>query len=165
MLEEGVLVVGDARRICIGDEARIFHRAVITVGRRGHVSLGSRTHLGVGTYLNATEGTISLGSDCAVSNMVQIYSYSNWPDGSSLVAESHRVADVRIGDNVLIGAGAIILPGVEIGHNSVVGAGAVVTRAVEAGTVVAGIPARVLHPQSGDPKVCAPAKSQANWDD
>lgn len=51
---------------------------------------------------------------------------------------------VRIGDNVWIGMGAIILKGVTVGDNSVVGAGAVVAQEVPANVVVAGNPARVV---------------------
>ena len=45
----------------------------------------------------------------------------------------------------MVGGGAILLPGVRIGQNAVVGAGAVVTRDVPANTVVAGNPARVIR--------------------
>ena len=51
---------------------------------------------------------------------------------------------IEIGDNVWIGMGAQILPGVSIGHNSVVGAGAVVTRSVPDNCVVGGVPAKIL---------------------
>lgn len=53
--------------------------------------------------------------------------------------------DVHIGDNVWIGAGAVIVPGVRIGDNSVIGAGSVVTRDIPAATVAAGNPCRVLR--------------------
>ncbi|MBQ6621248.1 MAG: sugar O-acetyltransferase [Mogibacterium sp.] len=52
---------------------------------------------------------------------------------------------VRLGENVWLGAGAIILPGVTIGKNSVVGAGSVVTRDVEPNVIVVGVPAKVLR--------------------
>lgn len=52
---------------------------------------------------------------------------------------------VRIGKNVWIGGGATILPGVTIGDNSIVGAGAVVVKDVEADTIVVGNPARPLR--------------------
>jgi len=54
-------------------------------------------------------------------------------------------APVDIGNNVWIGAGAIILPGVRIGDNCVIGAGSVVTRSIEPDTVVAGVPARPIR--------------------
>lgn len=53
--------------------------------------------------------------------------------------------DIHIGDNVWIGAGAILLPGVRIGNNSVIGAGSVVTRDIPENVVAVGNPCRVLR--------------------
>jgi maltose O-acetyltransferase len=50
---------------------------------------------------------------------------------------------VRIGHDVWIGGGAIILPGVSVGNNAIIGAGSVVTRDVPEGVTVMGNPARV----------------------
>ena len=55
-----------------------------------------------------------------------------------------RVADVSIGNNVFIGAGTIVLPGVSIGNNVVIGAGSVVTRNIPDNVVALGNPARVV---------------------
>lgn len=55
-------------------------------------------------------------------------------------------ADVHIGNNVWIGAGALILPGVTIGDNSVIGAGSVVTKDIPADVVAVGNPCRVMRP-------------------
>lgn len=55
-----------------------------------------------------------------------------------------RVANVIIGDDVFIGAGSIILPGVSIGNGSIVGAGSCVTKSIPAGEVWAGNPARFI---------------------
>lgn len=52
---------------------------------------------------------------------------------------------VTIGENVWIGSGAIILPGITIGDHAIIGAGSVVTRDVASGVTVAGNPARPLH--------------------
>ena len=53
---------------------------------------------------------------------------------------------VRIGRNVWIGGGAIILPGVTIGDDALIGAGSVVTKDVAAGTTMVGNPARARDP-------------------
>lgn len=54
----------------------------------------------------------------------------------------HRIEQVIIGDNVFLGCGAIVLPGVKIGDGAIVGAGAVVTKDVDPFTVVIGNPAK-----------------------
>ena len=56
-----------------------------------------------------------------------------------------NLSDVHIGNNVWIGGGAIIMPGVTIGDNAIVGAGSVVTKDVPKNAVVAGNPARVIE--------------------
>src|SRR5690606_41455691 len=60
---------------------------------------------------------------------------AKWETGEPIVIE----------DNVWLGGGAIVLPGVTIGRDAVVGAGAVVTRDVPPGAVVVGNPARVVR--------------------
>lgn len=52
---------------------------------------------------------------------------------------------IKIGNNVMIGTGAIIMPNVHIGDNSIVAAGAVVTKDVPSGTVVGGTPAKKIE--------------------
>ena len=52
---------------------------------------------------------------------------------------------VRIEENVWVGAGVIILPGVTIGKNSVIGAGSVVTKDIPANVVAMGVPCRVVR--------------------
>jgi len=54
------------------------------------------------------------------------------------------VAETRIGPGAFIGVHCVVLPGVTIGRGAVVGAGSVVTNDVAPGTVVAGVPARVM---------------------
>ena len=56
----------------------------------------------------------------------------------------HRVQEIVIGDNVFLGAAAIILPGVTVGDGAIIGAGAIVTKDVDAFTVVAGNPAKFI---------------------
>ena len=53
--------------------------------------------------------------------------------------------DIHIGDNVWIGAGAIILPGISIGKNSVIGAGSIVTHDIPENVVAVGNPARAMR--------------------
>lgn len=62
-----------------------------------------------------------------------------------IASRGFEARPITIGANVWVGAKAVILLGVRIGDNAVVGAGAVVTRDVPACTVVAGVPARIIR--------------------
>lgn len=59
--------------------------------------------------------------------------------------KSDKIAPIWVENNVYIGAGAYIMPGVKIGDNCIIGAGAVVTRDVPPDSVAVGIPARVVE--------------------
>jgi len=58
--------------------------------------------------------------------------------------DEYRTGEVRIGERAMVGAGAVILPGVEIGANASVAANSLVTRDVPPGATVAGVPAREM---------------------
>jgi acetyltransferase-like isoleucine patch superfamily enzyme len=68
----------------------------------------------------------------------------NYQAESLKAQRSHVLSPVRIGDNVWIGANALILPGVSIGHNAVIAAGSVVTKEIGEGEVFGGNPARFI---------------------
>lgn len=66
-------------------------------------------------------------------------------DASPFVhTNKYRVEKTTIGDNVFLGANAVIMPGITVGDGAIIGAGSVVTKDVDANCVVAGNPARAL---------------------
>jgi acetyltransferase-like isoleucine patch superfamily enzyme len=58
--------------------------------------------------------------------------------------EADLIAPIKVGNNVFIGTGVIILPGVKIGNNVVIGAGSIVTKNIDDNCVAAGVPARII---------------------
>jgi maltose O-acetyltransferase len=114
-----------------------------------HCDYGTNIRLGRGTFVNFAcvfldVAPIVLGDNCQVGPAVQIYA-ADHPRDAELRRQGYESGiPVRIGDNVWLGGGAIILPGVRIGDDAIVGAGSVVTRDVPAGVTVAGNPARPL---------------------
>jgi acetyltransferase-like isoleucine patch superfamily enzyme len=111
----------------------------IEIGDR--VRLGSRCHLWAGPRA----GRILIGDDCLCGPDVVITAAQyDFNRGTPVTAQPMTENDVVIGDDVWIGARAVILPGVQIGHGCVVGAGAVVTRSLPDGAIAAGAPARVV---------------------
>lgn len=112
---------------------------LVALQRRGLV-LATDVHLQSGVYLDERHPElISIGENTGLSVRVTVLAHEP--------GEGHggvRVAPVRIGSKVFIGAGATIRPGTTIGDGCVVGAGSVVVGDVPAGSVVAGNPARVV---------------------
>jgi maltose O-acetyltransferase len=85
---------------------------------------------------------IDIGDGCQIGTSVQILTADHPRDPDLRRQGLECGKPVRIGRNVWIGSGAIILPGVSVGDDAIVGAGSVVTRDVVPGATVAGSPAR-----------------------
>ena len=88
---------------------------------------------------------IYIGNHVLLGTNVQLLTPIHPLDSDQRKAGWESAKPITISDNVWIGSGAIVLPGVSIGENSVVGAGSVVTKDVDANVVVAGNPARVIR--------------------
>ena len=111
---------------------------------------GHHVHMGDRVYANSDltlvdDGQIFIGDHVLIGPMVTIVTAGHpvEPDLRRKGWQFNR--DVVIGNNVWIGAQAVILPGVKIGENSVIGAGSVVTKDIPANVVAVGNPCRVLR--------------------
>ena len=111
---------------------------------------GKHVFLGDGVYANfnltlVDDGNIFVGDKVMFGPNVTIAT-ANHPILPALRERGLQYnKEVRIGNNVWIGAGVIIVPGVTIGDNSVIGAGSVVTKDVPENVVAVGNPCRVLR--------------------
>lgn len=117
-----------------------------------HCDYGFNIHLGTGVFLNfdcviLDVVAVRIGDGTEIGPGTHIYSadHPRDPDARRLGLEFGR--PVTIGRNVWIGGKAILLPGVTIGDDAVIGAGAVVTRDIPAGATAVGNPARILAPR------------------
>ncbi|MBN2044955.1 MAG: sugar O-acetyltransferase [Anaerolineales bacterium] len=115
-----------------------------------YCSYGQHTYLGNNAYLNAMcaivdNNEVRIGNHVMVGPHVQIYTAAHDLQAQPRNEGWEVAKAIVIADNVWIGGGAILLPGVTVGLNAVVGAGAVVTKDVPPNTVVAGNPARAIR--------------------
>lgn len=115
-----------------------------------YCSYGQNIYMGNHVYLNVLCtildcNEVHIGHHVMIGPAVQIYTAAHLLQAEARIQGWEVANPVVIEDNVWIGGGAILLPGVTIGRNAVVGAGAVVSRDVPASTVVAGNPARVIR--------------------
>ena len=104
-----------------------------------NTKVGNKTK--IMSHTNIT-GNMIIGNNVFISVLVSTTNDNNI--GSKGYNESFVKGPI-IEDNVLIGAGANILPGIKIGRNSIIGAGSVVTKDVEPFSFVIGVPGRVLR--------------------
>ena len=114
-----------------------------------HVAYGANLSLGDGVYANAgctilDTAPVRIGRRTLLGPGVQIYCADHAHDLDGRRRGLERALPVTVGDEVWIGGGAILLPGVTVGDGAVIGAGAVVTRDVAPGARVAGSPARPI---------------------
>jgi maltose O-acetyltransferase len=122
---------------------------------------GSRIAIGAGTFVNydcvmLDVASISIGAACQLATCVQLLTPTHPIDPEPRRRGWEAAEPITIGDNVWLGGGAIVCPGVTIGDDTVVGAGAVVTRNLPAGVVAVGNPARVLREIGERDRVAVP---------
>jgi acetyltransferase-like isoleucine patch superfamily enzyme len=143
IIKPGVKVIGNPKRISIGKNFKIWHCCFISVGN-GTIIFGNDGHIGVGVYINASRGNIVIGNHVAIAPKTQIYSYSDHYEQGKLIGEVHRIGNVTIKNNVLIGSGCIILPGVTIQEGAIIGSGSVVNKDIPSNSIAGGVPAKII---------------------
>lgn len=126
----------------LGEGASVTPPLFVDYGE--HITIGARTF--VNYNLTALDvAPISIGEDCQIGPNVQLLTPTHPIDPQSRRDKVESAKPIVLGDNVWLGGGVIVCPGVTIGDNSVIGAGSVVTRDVPPDVVAVGNPARVLR--------------------
>ncbi|MEU7471783.1 sugar O-acetyltransferase [Streptomyces sp. NPDC044984] len=115
-----------------------------------HVDYGSNISIGARTFVNYNltaldVARITIGEDCQIGPNVQLLTPTHPVEPQPRRDKLEAALPITIGDNVWLGGGAIICPGVTVGDNSVIGAGAVVTKDIPANVVAVGNPARPVR--------------------
>lgn len=115
-----------------------------------HCDYGSNIYVGDRFYMNygciiLDCNTVHIGHDVMCAPYVQIYTAYHPTDPTVRLTGRELASPIRIGNNVWIGGGAIVCPGVTIGDNTTIGAGSVVTKDIPANVVAVGNPCRVLR--------------------
>lgn len=115
-----------------------------------HVDYGEHLEVGARTFINfglvaLDVARIRIGCDCQIGPGVQLLTPTHPIDPAPRRDRVEGAEPITIGDNVWLGGGVIVCPGVTIGDDAVIGAGAVVTRDIPSRVVAVGNPARVMR--------------------
>ena len=130
------------RRFSLGDYSVVESYSCIN-NAVGDVIIGNNTRIGLH---NTIIGPVKIGNNVNLAQGITVTALNhNFTDSTKRIDEQGVSTNpVTVGDDIWIGANAVILPGVNIGNHSVVAAGAVVTKDVPAHSLVAGVPAKVI---------------------
>ncbi len=146
----------------IGAHVHLRHHTELKV--EGQLIVGQHVHIGPFSIISAMDNII-IGDDCLLAERVSIRDHDHriplrdhdhripirdhdHPTAAQPIPyrkTGYTVAPIRLGRNVWVGAGVSILKGVELGDNCIVGAHAVVNRSFPGGSIIAGVPARLLR--------------------
>ena len=115
-----------------------------------HANWGKHTHFGNNVYANfnltlVDDADIYVGDSVMFGPNVTVATAGHPVEPSLRRKVAQFNIPLKIGNNVWIGAGAVILRGITIGDDSVIGAGSVVTKDIPSGVVAAGNPCRILR--------------------
>lgn len=158
LLRKGVYIDKNSRlhasdaEIILGNNNRIMKGAYVcsyvSNARKGEgIITGSECWIGINSHLQSGQGGLTIGHNVLIGPNVVISTGNHDYEKTELSAIEQEFygKPIRIGDNVWIGANAVVLGGVSIGDHAVVAAGAVVTDDVPPYTVVGGVPAKKIR--------------------
>lgn len=137
--------VGPRRRMKIGEGTGMAPNVSLRNGER--IELGRHCHIGEGCFLWAGDSTgrIEIGNHVSLAPGVFLTASDyQFIAGLPFRDQPKRERDIRIGNDVWLGAGVVVTAGVTLGDGCIVGAGAVVTKDLPAGCIAVGVPAKVV---------------------
>ncbi len=134
--------------ITVGSRS-MFGRGTRLSSKLGRITIGDDCGFGAGiTVHSSVEGSVTIGNKCIIAGHAYIGGGQYHTDSTEVpIVDQGHVANQHLvlGDGCWIGAGAVVVNGVRVGNDAIIAAGAVVTKDVPPFAVVAGVPARIIR--------------------
>jgi acetyltransferase-like isoleucine patch superfamily enzyme len=140
----GKLTVKNKGEFIVGRNVSFYAKpfpSSISVAKLAKLWIGDNVFFNYGLDIGCTK-SIQIGSNTIIGPMVNIIDTNFHPVD---IDDQPQNKGIYISDNVWIGRGAVILPGITIGQNSVIASGSIVTRDIPANVLVGGTPAKVIR--------------------
>lgn len=128
--------------VVMGDRVRIRPLTILFGSPEHPIKIGNDVYVNANCWFHGASAPLTIGNNVSFGPGVRIFTDSG-PNTCTLLQDVYPLKEgpVSIEDQVWVGTGAVIMPGVTIGHGSVIGAMSLVTKDVPPHTVVAGVPA------------------------
>ena len=136
------ILLGNYANVVAASDKKVRITVWSELEEKGRIEIGDYCLICPGTRISSAH-EIVIGDSCMVASNVYITD-SDWHDIYNRVSSFGKMAPVRLEQNVWVGDSAIICKGVTIGENSIIGAGAIVVDDIPPNTIAAGNPARVV---------------------
>lgn len=155
---QGVYIADKAEvhtdRLLMGAQSWIAGYAIV----RGDIELGENVSINPYACLS---GNVTIGKGARVASHVSIVGFNHGFDDieTPIYRQPLTSLGIEIGDDVWIGANAVVLDGVKIGHGAIIAAGAVVVKDIPAMAIAGGVPARVLRYRGENAAVPKPTET------
>jgi acetyltransferase-like isoleucine patch superfamily enzyme len=150
LMAEGPVGLLDGTKIFIGDYVRLGKDIYLGAFSTGCLKVGSHSYIGRCSIILAHK-SVKIGDNCLIAPGCHITDVNHGIEPDTLIRKQPLVSEpIQIGDDVWIGAGCSILPGVKIGDGAIIGARSVVTKDVPANAIMVGSPAKLLRYRKGN---------------
>ncbi len=134
------------RRARVGKNSTLYKHISLYVGGSGIFEMGSNSHIAPFGYLLIDKNTCTIGDHVAIGPFCTFICHSNSVNGEKeYFTQNYTDGDIKIGNNVFIGAQCTILPGTIVEDNVVVAANSVVKGRLEGGFIYGGSPVKKIN--------------------
>jgi len=142
--------VQNPRNVFIGEASVIYKNTSIYPGENGKFRIGKNSHIAPFGYLLIDKNTLEIGDNVAVGPFCTFICHSNNIEGENeLFTKNYLDGDIKLGDNIFIGAQCTILPGTVIEDNVVIASNSVVKGRLNSNYVYGGSPAKEIKAIKG----------------
>lgn len=147
VIEPLVVIFGGMQAKLALGERNIFYPGCVVRIEKGHMVTGDEVSFGPGCHIYEPRAGLEIGNHCMIGGGTLISGVEHGYARRDIPMR-HQTPEnkpVRIEDDVWIGMGVKLLPGITIGKGTIIGAGSVVTRSIPAYSIALGAPCRVVR--------------------
>ncbi|CAG7656184.1 acyltransferase [Paenibacillus allorhizosphaerae] len=142
IIEDGVRIF-HPERVSIGNNVYIGHDTILKGYYKHDLIIEDNTWIGQMCFIHGAGG-VKIGKNVGIGPGVKIHAASHIESTETILFSPLEFKEIIISDGCNIGIGAVILPGVRVGENVKIGANAVVNRSIPDNVTAVGVPAKVI---------------------